>query len=201
MANKKSVKEDRTARAQDWFPVADIRNNLVYRKDGNIVMVLRVAPLSLELLTSREKNIKIELFTECLNSEKKDLQILCIGRPVDLRGYLEWQEDMYRQTIDKKRKEILRKCINHAHRIAMSGQITERRFYVLITDKYTKRGEMELMERAESLRRKLNDAGLEAKICTESELLDLFTLFSFPEQQPFEDTYGYNMVGSTVYGG
>lgn len=194
MAKKKQVtseeiiQQQREKTANQWIPIADIEGNVVYRKDGLLVGMLRVQPLNIELFSDKEKNRKIEALAEELNGEKEGLQIFCIGRPVDLNGYLEWLQDIAKQEQDYTRKRVLKAFIKEASNTASSGETVERRFYIIITKKAGKKAEEELISRLRDLQHKLSSADLVSSICKDDELMDVYSLFAHPAQASFERT-------------
>ncbi len=183
---KEIKKQKREKTANQWIPIADIEGNVVYRKDGYLVGALRINPTNLELLSDKEKKRKVESLAEELNGETEGLQIFCIGRPVDLNNYLEWLQDKAKTEQDFTRKQVLKGYIQQASRLASSGEITERRFYMIITKKNKEKAKEDLLDRLEDLQLKLQRAELTAKICEDDELLDLFSLFANPIQASYE---------------
>jgi len=187
MFGKKEVKSEeevkqqqRIKTAQQWLPISDINGCIAYRKDNVLVGMLRVQPLNLELLSDAEKRRKIEALSEELNGESEGLQIFCIGRPVDLNSYLDWLQDKAKQEQDFTRKRILKNFIQHASELAASGEIIERRFFIIITKPGGKKAEQEIVNRLEELKNKLSSAELVATVCKDDELMDVFSLFANP---------------------
>ena len=187
MFGKKEVKSEeevkqqqRIKTAQQWLPISDINGCVAYRKDNVLVGMLRVQPLNLELLSDAEKRRKIEALSEELNGESEGLQIFCIGRPVDLNSYLDWLQDKAKQEQDFTRKRILKNFIQHASELAASGEIIERRFFIIITKPGGKKAEQEIVNRLEELKNKLSSAELVATVCKDDELMDVFSLFANP---------------------
>lgn len=179
-------KQIRERTANQWIPISDIENNIVYRKDGHILGMLRVQPLNIDLLSDRERRNKVNALTEELNGEREPIQIFCIGRPVDLNNYLEWLQDKSKHENDYTRKRLLKAFLKEASYKASSGDTIERRFYIIVSKEYSNKAEEELMNRLYELKRKISAAGLISEICNEDELMDVFSLFSHPIQASFE---------------
>lgn len=190
--NKKPTQEDaaiisKQLTAQQWMPVADIDNSIVYRKDGNLLSMLRVQPINLELLSDNENRQLASAFCEALNGEKEALQIFCIGRPVDLNSYLDWLQDKAKREINFTKKTLLKKYIRHASMTASSGETMERRFYIIATAKYSANKSTEdLLLRLKELQNKLSKANLISSICSDDEILDVLSLFAHPVQAAYE---------------
>lgn len=184
--------QEREKTAQQWMPLADIRDCIVYRKDGQIFGAIRVYPKNLELFSEKEKKKKIEALTEALNGEKSGLQIFCIGRPVDLTNYLEWLQEKANREMDFKRKLLLKNFVSQASKMATSGEITERRFYIFLNGKLGE--EEELRNRLNELKHRLSLAELDTDLCREDDYMDLFTLFASPITASYSKTnYGVDL--------
>lgn len=178
--------QNRKKTAQQWIPIKDIDRNIVYRKDGFLVGMLRVQPENLDLLSDNEKKRKIESLTEELNGEREGLQIFCIGRPVDLSNYLGWLQEKAKMEQDFTRKMVLKGYIQQASEMASSGETTERRFYIIISKKEESKAEEEIINRLNDLNTKLQAAELTSDICEDDEIIDLYSLFVNPVQAAFE---------------
>jgi hypothetical protein len=172
--------------ANNWIPIADIDNSIVRRKDNYLVGIIKVEPTNLELLSNKEKQRKINSLSAELNGLKKGFQIFCIGRPVDLNSYLEWLQEKARMEEDFIRKQVLKGYIKQASMTASSGEITERRFYIMLKSKNEDKAKEELFKEMEELVSKLDRAELKSKICNDSEIMDLYSIFSSPIQSAYE---------------
>lgn len=187
MFGKKEVKsqeelkqQQKVKTAQQWLPITDINGCIAYRRDKSLVGMLRVQPLNLELLSDSEKKRKVEALAEELNGESEGLQIFCIGRPVDLNSYLDWLQDKAKMEQEFTRKRVLKNFIQHASELAASGEIIERRFFIILTKPAGKKAEQELISRLEEIKNKLSSAKLMAEVCKDDELMDVFSLFANP---------------------
>ncbi len=191
-AEKKSPEElkqiQNTKTSQQWIPVIDISNGIVYRKDGKIIGALRVQPLNIELLSDNEKRRKVDALSEGLNGENEGLQIFCIGRPVDLNNYLEWLQEKAKNEHDFMRKRLLKNFIQVASNTASSGETIERRFYIIISKPAGPKSETDLIIRLNDLKSKFAAAELDCSICQDDELIDLFSLFANPIQASLDRT-------------
>lgn len=187
LTEEEKVKVIKQKTAQQWMPVADIKNSLIYRKDNILVGMFRVEPLNLELLSDNEKRRIVDTLAEGLNGETESFQIFCIGRPVDLNNYLDWLQEKAKNESDYTRKNVLKGFIQQAFETARSGEVIERRFYLIVTKKYSnEKSEKELLTRLTDLQSKFLQAGLKTKVCNEDELMDVLSLFANPIEMAFE---------------
>ena len=186
--NQETDRKQREKTAQQWMPIIDIENSIAYRRDKALVGMIRIQPQNLDLLSDNEKRRKIEALSEGFNGETQGFQIFCIGRPVDLNDYLEWLNDKAKALQDYTRKMILKGYIKQASEMASRGDTTERRFYIILTKKSGYKASSELLQRLNEFLSKLQQAELEASICDDDEILDVYSLFSSMEQASFERT-------------
>lgn len=181
--------QTRKKTAQQWIPIADIDEGIVYRKDNTVLSMIKVQPENIDLLSELEKRRKIDALAEGFNGENEDLQIFCVGRPVDLNDYLEDLQDKAKMEQDFTRKTILKGYIQDTSKKATSGEIMERRFYIILKKKIEDNKSIsELMNRTNELENKLTQAELTCEISNDDEVLDLYSLFSSPSQAAFETT-------------
>ena len=182
-------KETRQRTAQEWLPIADVDNSLTIRKDGYLTATIRVFPINIELLSENEQRRKVAVLSEQLNGEKQPLQIFIASRPVDLDKFLNWQEEKIRGESFAKKKTALKLFNRSAATYARSGDAREQHFYIIIREKNsTRKSKEDLLYRAGELVNKLRLAELDAKICSDDEVIDLYALFSAPSQAAFERT-------------
>lgn len=185
--NKEKVKvEIRQKTAQDWLPVADVYNSLLYRKDKHLVAILKVEPINISLLSDNEKKRIIAALHEVFNGIQEQIQIISIGRSVDLDGYIAGMEQTAQETQDFSRKKLLRGYIRQAAEMAAGGDTLERRFYILLSQKQGKYAEEELKNRARELAGNIASTGLGVELCSDKLIIDLLFAFHQPGQSAFE---------------
>lgn len=177
------------ASIQEWLPIADIKNNLIYRKDRHVVAVIRVQPVNIHLLSDREKIRKVLRLEEALNGIDFPYQILSIARPVDLDSYILKLERMRSETTDILRKKLLSIYARQAAATVTSGEALERHFYILIKHPIGKNPQLDeefIKHRALQLASNLSSAELISSVCTDPELRNLQFIFSNPSHAAFE---------------
>lgn len=185
-SDEDAVKQTRLKTAQQWIPIADINNNIVYRKDNSLLAMLRVQPQNLDLFSDNEKKRRIESLTEQYNGEKEGLQIFCIGRPIDLNNYLTWLQNKAKVEKNMVKKSLLKSFIKRTSELASSGDTIERRFYIIITKKWSEKAEIDIIKRINDLQSKFTQAELSSYVCNDDEILDVLSLFANPIQASFE---------------
>lgn len=180
------LQQKRETTAQQWIPIADIQNNIIYRKDDHIVGMIRIIPQNIDLLSDNERKRIIGALAEGFNGEREPFQIYCIPRPVDLNDYIDNLNNMAKSQTNFEKKQLLKGFINQAVEMATSEGGKEQRFYIIISKKHEGKAEEELINRLNNFIAIYNNAEMSAHICNDDELLDLLELFAHPLQSSVE---------------
>ena len=180
------LKQQKEITANQWVPVLDIEGAITYKNDNHISGMLKIEPLNIDLFSDREKKNKVSSLTEELNGEIEGMQIFCIGRPVDLNEYIEWRQEKAKFEQNYMRKRVLNAFTREASNIASSGETIERRFYIIFSKKNELKTDEELKTKLRDYKNKLSSAELTSHICTDDEIIDLYSLFAHPVQASFE---------------
>jgi len=69
--SKKPKEDPRKLTANEFINIRDIIGNYLYTRDGYVFMDIRLQPISVDLLSSREKDSLINTLTAKLSSETK----------------------------------------------------------------------------------------------------------------------------------
>ncbi|TVX85625.1 hypothetical protein [Paenibacillus agilis] len=187
--NSKTASTTKNPSTQEWMPIKDIQNNLLYRKDNHIVAAIRVQPVNLNLLSIKERIRKVKRLEEALSGLNYEYQIISIAKPVDLDSYIMKLEQMRRDTDNVIKKKLLSIYSNQAVAKASSGEALERHFYILIAHqlgKNPKLDEQVILQQATQLAAAMSSAELLSSVCGDSDLRTLQFIFSNPAQAAFE---------------
>lgn len=187
ISEEEQLKIDRKKTSQDWIPLADIKNRIIYKKDGSIFGALRIMPTNLDLLSEKEKIRKIDVLGVALNQINSPFQVMSIGRPIDIGTYLTWLQLKYKGETNYVRKMLLKNYLKQADTMAKSGDVVERRFYIFISKKEGE--EIELQNALSDLKSALQRAELEVLNCEQNDYTDLFVLFSNPTEASYGESY------------
>ena len=172
--------------AQDWLPFQDVAGSFIFRRDGELVAVLRVEPLNITLKSENEKKRIITAMHEALNGQTEPIQIVCLPRPVDLDVYLEKLQRQARESVNQTAKRLLNEYIQYIAAVVRSGEALEHRYYVLLSRKEGKHVKEELSQRAFELASNLSRSGLKITVCDDAAILDMLFTFLQPAQAAFE---------------
>ncbi len=158
--------------AQDWLPVADLRDGCLIRPDGAAVGGVAIAPMSLQLKSEAEKRAVVSAVHAAMNGLQVPFQILSLYRPVDLDAYLAGLDAMLAEA-SPRRKTVLRDYLSWVHGLVRSGEAVERRYYLLVT----RMGPDAVREHRTSLRSLADDLmrarGMQARVMTDADWREL----------------------------
>lgn len=116
---------------QAWFPIQDIREGCLVRKDGAVVGGIRLSALNLDLKSTRETRTIITAVYGILNGLDVPWQMLSHYRPLDLDHYLESLKNQTRQ-VSPRRERLLRQYYEWLAAQQDAGEAMERHYYLLL---------------------------------------------------------------------
>ena len=191
--NKKKDKEEqlklkRTITANEFVNVRDIRDNIVYTKDNHLFMYLKIQPISLELLSPKERKIKGKQFSAEFSAIKGSYKIFSISRPVDVSFMLQHLQELYLNSTNQKQKEMNMNKIREVNQLALSGEILENQFFcVLWVQNNKKDSDRELLKKSNEIIARFKVCEMNVSICNHSDIVKLLNLFGNPNYAHLED--------------
>lgn len=177
-----SSKADTKSSAQAWMPIQDIEQFHKVRKDNWAISAIRIQPTNIDLLSLRERRQIISNLQEICNGQQNHYMFFCVGRPVDLDGYINHLEQLKNNTEDPIRKKILQQQIREAANTAISGEALETLYYIL----FASSNKSELLEHVKLIVVELKEKGINGHICDHKELMDMNFIFTHPVQAAYE---------------
>lgn len=166
--------------AQRFVNVKDIRDKFLYTRDGKIISYIQINPFDINLLSKREKITMTKNLTAELTSERKIFKFLAISRPIDITPLLSEYQNILSQTSNQKQKELLRHEMLSISNFALSGEVVERQFYIMLWEEYEEGMERDLLKRTMDMVSKFESAGIKASILNESKIIRLCNLVNNP---------------------
>ena len=177
----------RTQTANDFVNVKDVRGGVLFSKDGLVFAFLRIQPISLDLLSPREKEKKIKSFSAEFSAEKRGFKFFSISRPVDISGLSARLAELLKEATDPAQKDLLNNEIREVSAFALTGEVTERQFYLIIWEYAGNDGEKELLRRARELENRFSGCEIVAELCEQGTVIRLLNLFANPNYAHLED--------------
>ena len=124
-SNRQATINKRDNTVQNWLPIKDIKEGLIYHTDGKPVAVVRVEPSAFTLLSDREKERRISALFEAIQAVPGDMQIVAVPRPIDLDVYIKDLEEKLQET-QGRRKAMLRGYTNYVRKITAGAEAMEK---------------------------------------------------------------------------
>jgi len=189
LLSKKSADEvdPKEKTANDFVNVQDIKNSILYTKDGYVFAYIRVSPIALELISDDEKKVIIKNLTVELSTEQKSFKFFAISRPVNISALVDDLTDSYLVAETPQQKDLLKNSIDTINGFAMSGDVIERQFYFILWEKYYDGVHDDLLHRASEFCTKLATVQKDVAILNDSEIVQLCNLFANPSYSYLED--------------
>lgn len=153
--------------------ILDIRNNVIYTKDNNLIMALKIHSINMQLFSRRELNQKVKEITNELAGDLQELKFFSISRPVDVTGLIDSLRETLNDSDIQKQKNLLKQNIKETVRLTVTGDVVERQNFITISTKNTDIAEKELQKQAMDLSNKFSNCGIRTEILNEQELIQL----------------------------
>ncbi|UZQ48870.1 hypothetical protein [Clostridium kluyveri] len=190
-AGKKKTKEtiDKEQKtANEFVNVKDIKDRFLYTMDGQIVMYIKINPISIDLLSEREKKQLCKTLTAELSSEQKPFKFLAVSRPVDISPLINEYTQIISSTSDQKQKDLLRNEMLVMSNYALSGDVVERQFYIMLWERYEDGIERDMTRRCYEFVSKFESGNIRCEILKEQDIVRLCNLVNNPAYANIEDT-------------
>lgn len=117
---------------QDALGFAEIRDNTVVLKDGNLRQILLCSSINFSLKSEQEQNAIIFAYQNFLNSLNFPLQILMQSKKLDLSNYLAKLEKKATSQTNELLRMQTTDYIDFIKRLINLANIMDKRFYVVI---------------------------------------------------------------------
>jgi hypothetical protein len=173
--------------ANEFVNVKDVRGSILYGRDGYIFAYLRIQPISLDLLSPREKDKKIRSFAAEFSGEKSGFKFFSISRPVDISGLSSRLTKLLGEATDSAQKDLLNNEIREVSAFALTGEVTERQFYLILWERDNEDGEKELLRRARDFENRFSVCEIAVELCGQDTIVRLLNLFANPNYAHLED--------------
>lgn len=185
-------KKEKLKTCNEEINIKDIRNNFLYTNDNKIMCYIKIQPLNLYLLSSKEQEQIIKQLSAELSSETKEMKFFSIARPVDLALLIQDLKDCISNGVDQIQKNLIKKHINEAVKLTLTGEAVERQNFLIIWQDISEYAEKDLLKRAMELVNKFANCGVKSEVLNEEYIIQLCTgftniNFAFKEDSDYED--------------
>ena len=125
-------KTKKTAAAQDFVPIKEVRGGVMVLKDGTLAGVLLASSVNFALKSGEEQDAILLQFQSFLNSLDFSVQIFVQSRKLDIRPYVALLEDRLAAQTDDLMKIQVREYIEFIKTFTEEATIMSKRFFVIV---------------------------------------------------------------------
>ena len=173
--------------AQEFINVMDIQDQFLYTLDGYVMTYISITPISIEMLSEKEKeHLEISITAEFRNLNKP-FKFIAVSRPIDISGLLEDYKKIISKLDDQVQKVLLRKEIYVMSDYALSGEVLQRKFYIMLWEKYKEGIEEEFLKRTKDFVKRFEMNNIKCSILEKSEIITVLNLINNPHYESLEE--------------
>lgn len=184
------------ATTQEFLEIEDIRDDLLFLKDGSATIIIETAAVNFGLLAEEEQDSLIYAYASLLNSLSFPLQIVILSKRMDISSYIELVSRKETEQSNPVMKERLQKYREFILSIVKENKVLEKKFYICITfsalelgvkgafgqkskmsfskDYIISRAKTSLFPKRDHLLRQLGRIGLKGRQLPTQELVEIF---------------------------
>jgi len=122
----------RTGATQQFVQVEDVKNGVVYLKDGSLRAILMVNGINFDLKSETEQNTILHGFQEFLNGLDFSVQLFIHSRKLNIKPYLERIEERRAQEKNELLKTQIEEYIEFVRTFVEQNPIISKRFFVIV---------------------------------------------------------------------
>lgn len=180
--NRKTVdpKSRQELTAQKFVNVKDIHDKFLYTRDGQVIAYMKINPISIDLFSDMEKEQICRVLTAELSSIQKPFKFIALSRPVDITPLVNEYTALLAETTNQRQKELLRNEMMVMSNYAVSGEVVERQFYIMLWSKLRVGTEQDLLKECQEFCHKFESANIGCEIIKEHEIVRLCNLINNP---------------------
>ncbi len=172
---------------QQAILIEDIKDDLIFLKDGGASLILNTTAVNFGLLFETEQMAIIDAFAQLLNSLSFPIQIVIRSKKMDISSYLSTLERALKSQTNQLLAQLTLDYRNFVEGLIKENDVLDKQFYVCLyvsaiemgilpkqqTDRSRKAKAM-LETRRDLILRQLNRIGLKARQLATAELINLF---------------------------
>lgn len=172
---------------QKFIPISEIRDDLVFLKDGAVSLVITTSAVNFGLLFETEQMSIIESFAGLLNSLSFPIQVVIHSRRLDVSSYLQVLDSAKEQQTNPGLLAITASYRQFIESIIKEKNVLDKKFYICIKvsslelgilpknlPEKGKKALIILTPRRDHLLKQLFRLGLKARQLTTAELIKVF---------------------------
>ncbi|KKR80373.1 MAG: hypothetical protein UU73_C0002G0105 [Candidatus Daviesbacteria bacterium GW2011_GWA1_41_61] len=189
------------ASSQQFIPLEEIRDDLVFLKNGSVSLIISTSAVNFSLLFETEQISIIQSFAGLLNSLSFPIQIIIRSKRLDITSYIERLKMAAQTQTNPLLAQMTQHYFNFVTSIIKENNVLDKQFYVCLNvssielgvfhkggDDLSKKVLTILIPRRDHLLRQLSQLGLKARQLKSEELIKLFYDIYNPSNTEGADT-------------
>jgi hypothetical protein len=181
------TKSNRKGSSRQQIAIKGVDGNVIELPNGEYRLIIQTSSINLELKSEAEQDAIIETYQKFLNSLACSIQIVTQIREVDIDKYLEdYGRRVENETdeIYRKQSQIYQKFVRD---LIKTNKILTKHFYIVVPYCDRNKASMTVIKEQLAMYAKIVDDGLkklgmQSRVLTGLEALDLFYTYYNPEQ-------------------
>ena len=171
--------------ANDFMNTKNIRREMLFTKDDKRCSYIEIEPVNIDLLNDKDMASITESLTAELSELRYPFKYYALSKPEDNRSIMAQYSKIIQATDDPVVRGILRNEIQQRQTQVQNAEMPTRKYYFhLWADRET---DGEFKKRVESLRGKLDNCGIKAKIISQPEIVEFIEMIANPQYAVPED--------------
>lgn len=118
--------------AQEFVPIAEVRDGIIVLKGGGLRAILLASSLNFALKSEDEQNAFLMQFQNFLNSLDFSVQIFVQSRMLDIRPYIATLEEAYKRQLDDLMRIQIREYVGFIKSFTEAANIMTKNFFVVV---------------------------------------------------------------------
>lgn len=171
--------------ANDFMNTKNIRREMLFTKDDKRCSYIEIEPVNIDLLNDKDMASITESLTAELSELRYPFKYYALSKPEDNRSIMAQYSKIIQSTDDPVVRGILRNEIQQRQTQVQNAEMPTRKYYFhLWAERET---DEEFKKRVESLRDKLDNCGIKAKIISQPEIVEFIEMIANPQYAVPED--------------
>ncbi len=126
------AKKQKTAAAQEFVPIKEVRGGVMVLKGGSLVGVMLASSLNFGLKSADEQRAILAQFQNFLNSLDFTVQFFVQSRKLDIRPYIALLDDRLKAQTDDLMKIQVREYIDFIKTFTERANIMSKNFFIVV---------------------------------------------------------------------
>lgn len=128
---------EKTKATQEFVDIKDIKNNIVYLKDGGLRKILIVNGINFDLKSAQEQQMILSGFQNFLNTLDFQVQFFIHSRKVNIKSYLEKIKEREKQETNELLRNQISEYMEFIRSFVEKNPIITKDFFVVVPYKKT----------------------------------------------------------------